>query len=369
MSKRKMFWWGAVLVLLLCLVGAIYHQRTKQAAISADGHGKASSVRVKTTTVTEGSINPVLASSGQVAAAREVVFTAKTQGVVVSLPHRTGERVAAGQVLAVLESTNQELLAGKAREQVAAAYAALAKMEADLQRARELYRSGAIARSELEQVELGWQNARAAYQAALKDTSLAGQAVADTRMVAPFAGSIASSLVQEGEMVFPGRPLFTLVDDSKLKIRASLTAAQVGQVRTGMPAVFQASALPGRSYTCTVTAISSKADPASLAYEMEAAVSGEGAKDLRPGMFGHLEVRLGERRALLLPRTAVVSLDETGLARVFVVRQGRAHLQQVRTTAGDSQHLVVLDGLGGGERVVIFGQSRLSDGTPVSEGE
>lgn len=329
----------------------------------------AAEIAVKSAVVAGGTIKPSLTLSGSVKGEREIVLTVKTQGIITALTARTGDRVRAGQTVAALESDSQRLAVEKSLEQIEAAKLVLDKAGTDFARIEELYAQGAVSKLDCENAEYALDNARVAYNLALSDNRLAGQSVKDTSVTAPFSGSVVECFVEQGETVFPGSRLMTVVDDASLVIRAGLTAEQQKLAGVGQKGVFTTGVHPGKEFACGIKSISNQADSSSRTYEAEFTLEGSAGKFLKPGMFGHVTLRTRGVSGLLMPREALVTRDEAGVADIFTVRDGKAYKSSIKTGDMDDQYIIVLEGLKDGDRVVTFGQSRLKDGVAVKEGE
>lgn len=326
-------------------------------------------VAVKTAAAKEGSVTPSLVATGTVAGDKEIQLTAKTQGTITALYVRAGDRVHAGQVVAVLESENQHLMVEKANEAVAAARINLEKAKVAFSRADQLYSQEAISRAEWENARFMLESAQVAYNAALADYHLANEALDDTTVVAPFSGSVVECTVEKGATVFPGKEVVTVVDDARLKVKAHLNAGQLKLVAKGQQGIFTTAVYPDKEFPCTVKLISSTANPANRTYTVELSLSPDANRYLKPGMFGHIQLRTTGKRGVIIPRDAVLTRDETGKTTVFVVREGKARHRTIRTGENDAKNILVTEGLKPGERVVVFGQHLLKEGTPVTEGE
>ena len=326
-------------------------------------------VAVKTAAAREGSVAPSLVVSGTVAGDKEIRLVAKTQGTITALYVRAGDRVRAGQVVAVLESENQRLMVEKANEAVAAARINLEKAKIAFSRADELYSQEAISRAEWENARFMLESAQVAYNAALADYQLANETLDDTTVIAPFSGSVVECAVEKGATVFPGKELVTVVDDARLKVRTNLTADQLKSVVQGQQGVFATAVYPDKEFPCTVKLISSTANPANRTYTVELFLPPDANRYLKPGMFGHVRLRTAGKRGIIIPRDAVITRDETGKTVVFIVRGGKASSKTIRTGENDAKNILVTEGLKPGERVVVFGQHLLKEGTPVTEGE
>ncbi|MEW6173575.1 MAG: efflux RND transporter periplasmic adaptor subunit [Bacillota bacterium] len=354
---------GVALWVFMSQSGGVEKPKTEE------GPAKEKPVAVKTAAVTRGSIHPSLTISGSVAGAKEIELTAKTQGTIVSLGARTGDRVKAGQVVVVLESQNQQLAVAKSQEQVASARLNLEKAKIAFNRVDELYKQEAVSQAEYDDALFMLQGAQVAYNVALSDNQLASKALSDTTVVAPFSGSVVQCSVEQGQTVFPGKDLMTVVDDSRLKVKANLNADQLKLAKVGQRGVFITSACNGKEFACTVTSISSKANPDNLTYAVELSLSEDASRQLKPGMFGQVRLNTAEINRNIIPQEAVITLDESGNAEVFLVKNGKAFKSQIQTGEADDKNTAVIAGLKPGDRVVTFGQSLLRDGTAVTEGE
>lgn len=324
---------------------------------------------IKTASVVLGNINPSLSLSGSVVGDREVVITAKSQGIVTSLGARTGQQVSAGQVVAVLENNTQQLTMEKSREQLAAASTALEKARTDFDRISQLYSQGAVSKTDYENSGNELKKAQTAYNVASSDSQMAGQALKDTAVVAPFSGSVAESFVEEGEMVFPGTRLMTVVSDTGLKIKAGLTADKLKLVAPGQKGLFSTMSLPGKDFSCEVKTVSSRANSSNLTYSVEITLPGDAGSYLKSGMFGHVKLEVAGVPATIIPREALLTRDEKGEAEVFLVKDGRAFKKIIKTGLNDDMNIAVMVGLQPGDKVVTFGQSLLKESSPVTEGE
>lgn len=363
--------WVIVLVAFFVLAAVIALQWGRGAAKKENKNSVELNkpVAVKTALVEQGSIKPSVILNGSVAGKREVTLTAKAQGTVEQAGFKTGDRVAGGSVLASIEQTSQQLGVSKAQDQIAATGLALDKARKDFERVNELYRQGAVSRAEFEAVENLYKNAQVAYSVALTDSRLAEEMLKNTTVSAPFAGSVAEKFVEEGQVVFPGERILTLVDDSSLLIKASVSADRINTIFRGQKGLFATSLFPGKEFQCTVTAISSRADAHSRAYTVELGLSTDAGQLLRPGMFGEVSLETGEVKGTIMPRDAVVAMDEAGNADIYVVRDGKSSRKKVATAQSDIRNIIVTGGISPGERVVVFGQSLLKEGTAVVEGE
>lgn len=104
------------------------------------------------------------------------------------------------------------------------------------------------------------QTARARVESAEASRRLAEADVTDTRVVAPFAGTVLRKLVEAGEVVAAGTPLVTLVDLSKLHAKVYVAEADIGKVKVGDPARVYTDAFPRRYFEAAVSEVSQQAE-------------------------------------------------------------------------------------------------------------
>jgi HlyD family secretion protein len=104
------------------------------------------------------------------------------------------------------------------------------------------------------------ETARARIQSADAGRALAQANLSDTRVVAPFTGTILKKLVEVGEVVAPGTPLVTLVDLSRLYAKVYVSETDMGRVKLRDAARVYTDAFPRRAFEGTVSEISQQAE-------------------------------------------------------------------------------------------------------------
>jgi HlyD family secretion protein len=84
--------------------------------------------------------------------------------------------------------------------------------------------------------------------------------VKDTRILAPFDGTVLQKLVQEGQVVAAGTPLVTFVDMAKLYVKVYLPEKQIAKVRLGNPVRVYVDAFPKKYFEASVSEVSQQAE-------------------------------------------------------------------------------------------------------------
>jgi RND family efflux transporter MFP subunit len=281
-------------------------------------------------TVDTATVQVPLELPAQLYVERDAVVVARAQGTVDSLLVELGDRVSAGQLLARLESADQEIaLAG-----ADAAYDTLTRVAA---RARSLAKSGGTTAADSEQVEFQLRQADIARRKARRDLDL-------TRVVAPFDGVVTERSVRPHRFVAVGDTLFRVTEAAPLYARIRVPEVSAQTVHIGDAAAVIGSG--GQRASATIVRAAAVLDPASGTREMVLRLTGA-ERELVPG--ANVTVALGRqrRRVVAVPRAAVAP---EGYA--VVVENGRSTLRPVTIGADiGGGRVEIVSGLSPGERL------------------
>jgi RND family efflux transporter MFP subunit len=306
------------------------------------------------------STGPLL--SGTLVAERTAQIRAEVAGSVVHVLHDPGARVDAGTSLAKIDdrAINDALLS--ARSGFTAATTAADIAARDLDRGQKLFEAGAIAQRELENVRRADLGARSMLDDARARLSAAQKQLDATNVLAPYAGIVADRLVNPGDVVAPGSPLFTLVDPSTMRLEAAVPADQLGAVRLGAPVRFTVTGYPGRSFEGRISSINPQADAQTRQVRLFVRIPNAGSQ-LVAGLFAEGRVANESRETLTVPERAV---DLRGLAPV-VLRLKNGATERVEVTLGardaTTERVEITVGLAAGDTVLVGAALGISAGT------
>jgi macrolide-specific efflux system membrane fusion protein len=286
----------------------------------------------------------------------EVRVGSRASGVVRRLQVRIGDLVTKGQLLAELESRELEARRDQAAAAAAAARASRSYASADLARRRELAGAGLIAPGELDLAERA--SAVAEQQLAEAEASLdsARTQLAYTRIFAPISGSVASVATQEGETVAASlaAPTFvTLLDLTRLEVRAYVDETDIGRVRPGQAARFSVDTYPGQEFEARVATVYPQAEIRENVVDYVTVLRFEPPPQhtLRPEMTASVTIALESRPDVLtLPRRAL--RREAGETFVLCPRGAATVRRPVRVGARDEMHAEIA-GLAEGDEVLV----------------
>jgi len=331
---------------------------------------------VAVTAVTSRPFGEELSLAGAVTAFTEAKLAPKVAGRVVSVNARVGQRVAQGEVLLTIDQSDYQTALRMAEANLSSSRASSIKAETDYENAKanygrteELFKQGAVSKSQLEKAkgeyaaaETGYKTNQAQiaqYQAALDKAQADFE---NTVVRAPFAGVVAQRLTDMGELVSQQTPVYTLIQDRPLLVRVNLAESMVALVALQQQVEVFVSAT-GKSYQGTVSSVAPQADQMTRAYPAEITLDNPG-EEVKPGMVADL--RLITRKvdnALVVPTEAILEGDSS--AGVFVVENDTAHLRKITAGMVGQGYTQVVSGLNEGEMVAVKGNHLLVDGMKV----
>jgi RND family efflux transporter MFP subunit len=163
----------------------------------------------------------------------QVELVAELQARLMRVVRDEGARVAAGELLAVLDPTDYRLSNERAKAALAVAEANRSHALAEKERAESLLKTGGITAKDNLSAQVALQVAEASVAQVKAESAIAAQQLARTEIRAPFAGRVAKRHADPGSMLTSGTRVFTFVDDAVLEFRAPVPSAQFGKARLG----------------------------------------------------------------------------------------------------------------------------------------
>lgn len=341
---------------------------------------EAAPIEVRVLQVQAQPFTPTVPVTGTLVSRSRVDVKAETTGRVVRFPKEEGDRVAAGEPVLWVDDEPYRLALQQAETAVKVAEAALerarvveAHARAELERARNLLRSGGITDKDLKAAELAERDAAAqvSLAAAQLEQARAALAVArkklhDTVVRAPVPGEVQRKFVNVGAYVEPPTAVFTLVDNGRLELESQVPSIELAAIRPGQKVTFTVAAYPGREFEGRVLEISPAVDPQSRSAKVRIQVPNP-AGALKDGMFAQGEIRTGaERRAIVIPSSAVYREDTSARESfVYVVQDGKAVRRPVRLGRERNGQLEITEGLRDGDLLIPEHSVEVSDGVRV----
>ena len=340
----------ALLTVVVCAAAAVPLLRPAPSRETAPAAAPAEVLRAEARTVALAPVRDTVRTIGTLAANESVTVVAELSRRLVAVEVDEGTAVAAGALLFKLDDADL-----RAQLDELEVRRRLAARTADRQRALLDFDKKALSQQAFDQAQADLQ-AIEAQIAALRVT------LAKTEIRAPFAGRAGLRRVSEGAWITPETPLITVQDTSRVKIDFTLPERYAGAVFVGQPFTFEVTG-SGEGFAGAVVAVEPAIDAGTRSLLVRG-ISDNPDERLMPGAFATVELSVAQPRdGLLVPAEAVVP-SATGHA-VYVLRDGRAALQEVQIGLRTRDAVEIRSGLTPGETVLTSNLLRLRPGVPV----
>ena len=304
---------------------------------------------------------PLLTATGYLVADKQSKITPKISGKVVRLNFDVGDKVTAGQVLAVLESTNMQA-------QLDEAQAALELAGRERKRQAALWKEGVTTRALLDTAE-------GQFGQALARVDQIRINMQDMVVRAPFAGTIATKNTEVGEVIssvmmgqvggtLPAGAICTLVDLKTLEVVADVNEASIGQLHEGQSAEVSVDAFPNQKWKGVLRQIIPTADRAKATVQVKVKII-DPSDRLLPEMSSSVSFLQSERTDAEMHEPARIWVPASAVANgnvAVVDAEKHVALRHVTTGAVREQRIEITNGIKSGDRIVTTGAEALKDG-------
>lgn len=334
----------------------------------------------------------VIEIAGTLAADEQVMLATKVPGRLAKIEIDLASPVKQGQLIAQIETVDYEFgvqqaqaALGQARAQlglpatgnstrldvdataiVRQASATLEEARANQVRLAKLAEEGLTPQADLDTARATLLRAEASLEAAREEVRLreaqvrqreseleiARQRLADTAIRSPIDGFVQARRASRGEYLAAGAAVAEVVRIDPLRLRLAVPEREATRLRTGQAVrvrvAGQNGAAASEEYSGVLSRLAPSLDAQSRSLPIEADIQNPG--NLRPGNFVQARIIVGERHALTVPQSAVVTF--AGLQKVILVDDGKAVERPVTTGDVQGERIEIVTGVRDGERVV-----------------
>jgi RND family efflux transporter MFP subunit len=305
---------------------------------------------------------------GNVQAFNSAPIFARTNGYVSCWLADIGDRVNAGQVLAILDAPelDQQLAQANADYQTALANQTLAKTTAA--RWSGMLQQDAVSRQETDEKTGDFAAKSAIANAELANVKRLRALQGFTRLSAPFAGVVTSRSAQIGALVVSGtaaaQPLFTVSDVHRMRVYVRVPQGYSAQVHPGLQAFMTMPEFPGRKFPVTLVRSANAVDVQSGTVLIELQADNHDGT-LKPGAYAQVNFPIsGTVGSVRLPTSAVIFGAE-GPQVAIVDEKGQVALKSVTVGHDEGKQIEITSGLSGRERVIDTPPDSVGSGDQV----
>ena len=314
------------------------------------GRGAAGPTPVQVAVAELGRAARFIAATGTVEPVRVVGINSQVSGALLRVAVEEGSVVAAGAVLAQIDSRELE-----AQLTSAAANLEVAKRAAERSQQLRNQQINTIAEYERDQ---------AAYAAAQSTHEQLRTRLGYATVRAPVGGVILDKRIETGDIVSPQTRLFTIGDVSTLVVRVPVSELDVMGLKSGDAVDVTLDALPGRPMQGRIRRVFPSADTVTRLVPVEVALSGAAARQVRPGFLARVNIALDPRTDVLMVPAGALLQDPNGSV-VYLVQGGKATRRTVRRGVTYQGRVEIVEGIAAGDTVIVAGNTMVREGSTV----
>ncbi|HBG25452.1 MAG: hypothetical protein A2X17_07350 [Bacteroidetes bacterium GWF2_41_61] len=249
-----------------------------------------------------------------------------------------GSRVKKGQLLVEMENLNY-----------AQAKIQIENLKLDLSRIEALYRAGGVAEQQYDQLKT---------QVSISEKSLANLDK-NTKLLSPIDGIVVQKNFFDGDLA-TGQPILVVMQMQPVKILISISEEFFPQVKVGTPAEISLDIYPDKKFNGKVMLIHPTVDATTRTFVAEVRIDNPSLL-IRPGMFARAKVNFGEKERVVVPDKAVIKQSGTNDKYVYTLDGDVVTYTKIELGRRIGSIYEVISGIEAGDKVVVAGQSALSD--------
>ena len=253
-----------------------------------------------------------------------------------------GDHVRKGQKLVQMDAANLKQLTLQIENQ-----------KVDFARIKELYAVGGVSKAEFDNAKMSLEVAETQYNNIMENTQL----------MSPIDGIVTARNYDNGDL-YSGAAILTVEQIRPVKLLVNVSENYYSKVEKGDKATITLDALPGESFTATVSLKYPTINASTHTFPVELTLANKDEK-VRPGMFARAQLNFGTEDHVVVPDVAIVKQPGSGERFVYIYENGKVSYVKVELgqRLGDAYELI--GGVADGATVVVAGQGRLSDGIEV----
>jgi RND family efflux transporter MFP subunit len=266
-----------------------------------------------------------------------------------------GAPVKAGQVLAEIDTPDLDQQLAQAKADLGTAVA-----NEHLSRTTAVRWAGLLAQDAVSQQDADTKNGDLAAKAAMTAASRANVARLEAlesfkRVTAPFAGVVTTRATDIGDLIIAGvptaTPLFTVADESRLRIYVRVPQSYSADIKPGMTATFTVPEHPGQSFVANLAASAEAITPLSGTLLVQLQIDNSD-RALKPGDYARVRFSLPPQSgAIQVPATALMFRD-TGMTVAVIGSNGRVAIKKIIVGRDLGPTVQVSSGLTPADRVI-----------------
>ncbi len=313
-----------------------------------------------------------ITASGKTEAESSANLSTRMMGYVTKVHVKTGQKVAAGQLLVSINSADLQAKKAQVDASILQATAAYNNAKKDYDRFTVLFSQQSASQKELDDMTSRYEMAKASLAGAKQMRNEVMAQFSYSNITAPFSGEITNTFVKEGDMANPGMPLVSVEGVSRMQVTAMVSESDINQIKNGMPVKILVKSL-NKEVAGKVSEVSGSAKNTGGQYLVKVTLNGND-KSILSGMFVNVQFPIATKVAkentiksdkIMVPESALVKHGQ--LTGIYTVANGKtAILRWIRIGKTYGNQVEVLSGLTSNEQYIVSAEGKLYNGANVT---
>lgn len=312
-------------------------------------------VNVSTIELQNADLSSYLRVVGTVETSNDIQISAEVSGKIISYMVDEGEKVNKGQTIVKIDDS-------KLKQELARLQAMTSQTKESYERLKKIYEEDGIGS------ELDYLNAKFAYEQSKSALESLKVDLANTSIKAPFNGKVESKMVQTGEMVSPGMPVFRLIGSDTYKITAGVPARYSEAISSGDMVDIWFDSQVRDTLQADIVFVGGSIDPKNRTFRIEAALPK--GKKYKVDMIANMKLKTAQRNSVIvLSEEFVYSKNNKYIVYTLSKNaEGKAVAkeQEVKLGLSYKTEVEITGGLKEGDHVITLGSAFLDDGMRVT---
>ncbi len=322
-------------------------------------------IEVNAKTIKRTDVSSQLEYPGTIEGESRVKLSTKLMGEITYFPFEAGSKIKKDQLLAEINSGDITAKEQQVKANIIQAEAAFKNAETNYERIKNLYDKNSATKKEMEDVQMGYDMAKAGLDAAREMKNEIGNILSYSKIRAPFDGYIVNKFFEEGDITAPGQPLMIVENYKSFKVTTMVSSSDINLFSIGQGVSVIVDAVQNNAYNGKVIEVNPSGNAYSKQFEVKVSIEKKLHETLhiKSGMYATIVLNNKTKPVITIDENVLVKRGQ--LIGVYSVSDNNeALLRWIRLGKMVNGRYEVLSGLSEGD-VIITDKEKVKDGQKV----
>ncbi|MGL1956937.1 MAG: efflux RND transporter periplasmic adaptor subunit [Colwellia sp.] len=301
-------------------------------------------------------------SIGSVVSDQRIGVASRATGFIRNILVLEGDFVSKDQLLISLDSSDVEGAIEQAKAAVNSAKLTVIDADLDVERYKDLFKRGSVSENTMRKTQLFRDRAKDSLVKAETALSTAQSQRQYIQILSEIQGVVVERHLRKGDLATPGKPILTIESSQELFFDTYVAESQISKIQKGAKVDVSIDALD-QKIEGIIARVVPAGDSTTRRYKVKIVLKNHDG--LLSGMFGRVNFVLGEKPAVVIPKSALI--ERGGLIGVFVVNEHKeAHFRWLQLGTKKADLVEVRAGLLANESIVLHGKPQIREGDLIN---